>query len=317
MKPHVAAPILAAALAALLATAQNNTPAVFQLPGVSSADCHPAGEKPWTNTSQTPVCRALEALAPMTYDEKLNFRGALPRLGLYSGPGGRGGQAPPARTTGITVFPHEHVLAATWDKSLAARAGKAIGEEFAGRGTAFPMINLTRTWHWGRTADTFGEDPYLTAEMVVSEVTAIQSEGVVAILKHYAANNQEIDRQTVDERIPERALHELYLYAWKQAVERARVAGVFCAYNAVNGGQITTSTSLTTRSSAFSALTRASASAAVLYIFQLPAIIGLRLGFMGERPYLSDNTATPGSALPSRNSSDAPPPVETNVTCLS
>lgn len=235
MKKHIAASILAAALAALPAAGQSNTAAVFPPPGVSSADCHPAGEKPWTNAGQTPVCRALEVLAQMTYDEKLNFRGALPRLGLYAGPGGRGGQAPPPRTSGITVFPHEHVLAATWDRSLAERAGKAIGEEFAGRGTAFPMINLARTWHWGRMADTFGEDPYLTAEMVVPEINAIEGQHVVAILKHYAANNQEIDRQTVDERIPERALQELYLYAWKQAVERAKVAGVFCAYNAVNG----------------------------------------------------------------------------------
>jgi len=181
------------------------------------------------------VGRALEALARMTYEEKLNFRGALPRLGLYSGPGGRGSQAPPPKTSGITVFPHEHVLAATWDKALAARVGKAIGEEFAGRGTAFPMININRTWHWGRMADTFGEDPYLTAEMVVPEISAIQNEHVPAILKHYLANNQEIDRRTVDERIPERALHEIYFYAWKQAVERSKIAGVFCAYNGVNG----------------------------------------------------------------------------------
>jgi len=171
----------------------------------------------------------------MTYDEKLNFRGALPRLGLYAGPGGRGSQAPPPKTSGITVFPHEHVVAATWDKGLAARVGKAMGEEFAGRGTAFPMININRTWHWGRTADTFGEDPFLTAEMVVPEINAIQNEHVLAILKHYLANNQEIDRQTVDEKIPERALHEIYYYAWKQAVERSKVAGVFCAYNGVNG----------------------------------------------------------------------------------
>jgi beta-glucosidase len=171
----------------------------------------------------------------MTYEERLNFRGALPRLGLYAGPGGRGSQAPPPRTSGITVFPHQHVLAATWDKSLAERVGKAVGEEFAGRGTAFRMININRTWHWGRMADTFGEDPFLTSEMMVPEITAIQSQHVPAILRHYLANNQEIDRQTVDERIPERALHEIYLYAWKQAVERARVAGVFCAYNSVNG----------------------------------------------------------------------------------
>jgi beta-glucosidase len=217
-------------LFALLALAQDPD---TTLPSLS--DCKPAGEKPWTVATQTPACRALEVLAQMTYEEKLNFRGALPRLGLFSGPGGRGTQAPPPRTSGITVFPHEHVLAATWDKALAERAGRAMGEEFAGRGTAFPMINIDRTWHWGRMADTFGEDPFLAAEMVVPEIASIQSQHVVAILKHYLANNQEIDRRTVDERIPERALNEIYLHAWKEAVERAHVAGVFCAYNGVNG----------------------------------------------------------------------------------
>ena len=199
------------------------------------ADCKPTGDKPWTNSAQTPVCRALEVLAQMTYEEKLSFRGALPRLGLLAGPGGRGGQAPPPKTSGITVFPHENVLASTWDKALSERMGAAIGEEFAGRGTAFPMININRTWRWGRMADTFGEDPFLTAEMSIPEIQAIQSHHVLSIVKHYAANNQEIDRRTVDERIPERALHEIYLYPWEQIARRAQMAGVFCAYNAVNG----------------------------------------------------------------------------------
>ena len=225
--------IAASIFIAVVVLAQSGSPALPQLPGVSSADCKPSGERPWTDAKQTPTCRALEALAQMTYEEKLNFRGALPRLGLLSGPGGRGGQAP--LRAGITVFPHENVLASTWDKELAARVGKALGEESEGRGTVFPMININRTWHWGRMADTFGEDPLLTAEMVVPEISAIQAQHVPAILKHYLANNQEIDRRTVDERIPERALNEIYLYAWKQAVERAKVAAVFCAYNAVNG----------------------------------------------------------------------------------
>jgi beta-glucosidase len=233
MNKLIAASIVIASFVAWAALAQSGSSALPQLPGVSAADCRPSGEKPWTDAKQTPVCRALEALAQMTYEEKLNFRGALPRLGLLSGPGGRGGQAP--LRAGVTVFPHENVLASSWDRSLAERVGRAMGEESEGRGTIFPMININRTWHWGRMADTFGEDPFLTAEMVVPEISAIQAQHVPAILKHYLANNQEIDRRTVDERIPERALNEIYLYAWKQAVERAKVAAVFCAYNAVNG----------------------------------------------------------------------------------
>jgi len=198
------------------------------------ADCRNTGERPWTNAAQSPTCRALEVLARMTYEEKLNFRGALPRLGLISGQGGRGGLTAPPATSGITAFPHGHLVASSWDKSLAARVGAARGEEYAGLATYFPLININRTWHWGRSADTYGEDPYLTGEMTVSEVKALQAHHVVTVLRHYLANNQEIDRQTVLEQIPERALHEIYLYPWQQAVERAQVAGVWCAYNGVN-----------------------------------------------------------------------------------
>ncbi len=170
----------------------------------------------------------------MTYEEKLNFRGALPRLGLLSGPGGRGGLTAPPAASGITAFPHEHLVASTWDRSIAARVGAAMGEEYSGRATYFPMININRTWHWGRSADTFGEDPYLTGEMTVNTVDALQRRHVITVLRHYLANNQEIDRQTVLEQIPERALQEIYLYPWRQAVERAKVAGLWCAYNGVN-----------------------------------------------------------------------------------
>ncbi|HVW85769.1 MAG TPA: glycoside hydrolase family 3 C-terminal domain-containing protein [Bryobacteraceae bacterium] len=245
-KPTAA--LILVSTAAWLAMAQGAAPALPQLPGISAGDCKPAGEKAWTNADQTPVCRALEALAQMTFEEKLNFRGSLPRLGLNAGPGGDGphgvagrvrpGQAPPPGALGVTAFPNEHLLAATWDKNLAARVGKAMGEEFAGKGLAFdygPTINLARTWHWGRTAETFGEDPYLTAEMAVPEISALQGQHVISVLKHYVANNQDIDRQTIDEKIPERALHEIYLHAWKQVVERARLAGAFCAFNGVNG----------------------------------------------------------------------------------
>jgi len=198
------------------------------------ADCRNTGERPWTNTAQSPTCRALEVLARMTYEEKLNFRGALPRLGLISGQGGRGGLTAPPAASGITAFPHGHLVASSWDKSLAARVGAARGDEYAGLATYFPLININRTWHWGRSADTYGEDPYLTGEMTVNEVKALQAHHVVTVLRHYLANNQEIDRQTLLEQIPERALHEIYLYPWQQAVERAQVAGVWCAYNGVN-----------------------------------------------------------------------------------
>jgi len=152
--------------------------AIAQVPGITATCTVPPGEKPWMVTSQTPTCRALEALAAMTQDEKLAFRGSLPRLGLVNGGGsdgphgiagggGRGGAAPPPRALGVTLFPSEQVLAATWDRSLAKRYGQALGEEVSGKGSnvmVSPTIVLMRGWHWGRAAESFGEDPYLTAE---------------------------------------------------------------------------------------------------------------------------------------------------------
>lgn len=233
---------------------------VAQIPGVPSGDCHPGSEpRPWTNTSQTPECRALEVIAQMTYDEKLHFGGyfggSVKRLGLNApsgsdGPNGiaGGGIFPgplPPRSLNVTAFPNVVTLAATWDRALARRFGTAVGEEFAGKGMGSvlgPTVNLLRTWHWGRSAETFGEDPYLMSEMVVPEIEGIQSQGVIAVLKHFAGNNQEFGRTGVnpefagiDERITEKALNEIYFPQFKAAVEQAHNGGIMCAYDQING----------------------------------------------------------------------------------
>ena len=233
---------------------------VAQIPGVDSADCHPgAGPRPWTDANQTPECRALEVIAQMTYDEKLRFggygTGAIPRLGLEAAPGADGpngiaggglfpGPIPP-RSLNVTAFPDVITLAATWDPALAKRFGVAVGEEFAGKGMGSvlgPTINLLRTWHWGRSAETFGEDPYLMSEMVVPEIIGIQSQRVIAVVKHFDGNNQEYGRTGVspdfagvDERISEKALHEIYFPHFKAAVERGHNGGIMCAYDQING----------------------------------------------------------------------------------
>src|SRR5436305_5391547 len=117
--------------------------------------------------SQTSECRALEALAVMTQEEKLAFRGSLPRLGLVNnggsdgpqgiaGGGGRNGAPPNPRSLGVTLFPSEHIMAATWDRTLAKRYGQALGEEVSGKGSnvmVSPTIVLMRGWHWGRAAE--------------------------------------------------------------------------------------------------------------------------------------------------------------------
>jgi beta-glucosidase len=241
-----AAPIVALAFTVAFAGRQPQT------------NCPPSsGERPWMDTSRSPECRAQFALAAMTPDERIAFRGTNERLGLVSpagtdGPngvigGGLGVEQTPVsgRSAGVTAFPTVIALGATWDRDLARRFGEAVGEEFHGKGMTSvtgPTINLLRTWHWGRAAETFGEDPFHISELVVPEILGIQSRKVIAVAKHFAGNNQENtrvgvypDNAGVDERITERALFEIYFPHFKAAAGRARNGAVMCAYNQVNG----------------------------------------------------------------------------------
>ena len=210
------------------------------------------------DATQTPECRAALALAAMTPEEKIAFRGTNERLGLLS-PGGSDGPngvigggfgveqtaVTQGRSANVTAFPTVIGLGATWDSELARRFGEAVGEEFHGKGMTSvtgPTINLLRTWHWGRSAETFGEDPYHMSELVVPEILGIQSGKVIAVAKHFAANNQENtrtgifpDNAGIDERITEKALFEIYFPHFRAAAARAHNGAVMCAYNQVNG----------------------------------------------------------------------------------
>jgi beta-glucosidase len=233
---------------------------VAQIPGINPGPCNPGPEeKPWLNPEQTPGCRALEVIADMTYEEKLaelggiSGRSANKRLELVSGGGSDGpngiatmGSGPPReRGRNVTAFANAVTLAATWDRELARLYGKALGEEFIGKGSNSilgPTINIMRAWHWGRNGETFSEDPYLTSEIAVAEIKALNEQKVLTVLKHYVGNNQENTRcgvmpdyAGIDARISEKALHEIYLPAFKASVEQARTGGIMCSYNQVNG----------------------------------------------------------------------------------
>ncbi len=228
--------------------AQTAPSGAASIPGVSEKCTVPAGERPWMDANQTPACRALEAIAQMTYEEKLNFRIAAPRLGLNAGSGGDGpyglasfgrGGAPNPRGRNITSFPDELAVGSTFDRDLARRLGTAIGEEFNGKGVSEilgPTVNLARTWHWGRAPESFGEDPWLMTELSTPEIAAIQAQHVVVVLKHYAVYDQETDRQVLNENLSEKGLHEIYLPAFESAVKNAHVGGIFCAFASLNGG---------------------------------------------------------------------------------
>jgi len=157
--------------------------------------------------------------------------GPLPALGFDDGPAGVG------NFTRVTAFPAPITFAASWDRALVRRWGSAMGAEMRGKGVAVqlgPMINLARVPLAGRNFESFGEDPYLSAELVAEDVRGIQENGVVATAKHFVGNEQETNRETENSVIDERTLHEVY-YAPFEASVAAGVGAVMCSYNRLNG----------------------------------------------------------------------------------
>jgi beta-glucosidase len=210
-----------------------------------------AQTQPWMDTSLTPEQRAEKLLAAMTLDEKLsmvygNNAGsggyvghvpAIPRLGipdlnLQDGPAGVAGGM-----IQVTAFPAPITVAASWDTTLMEKYGVAMAEEERDKGANVqlgPMMNMVRVPAAGRNFESFGEDPYLSAQMAAASVRGIQSTGVIATAKHYLDNDQEYQRMTISSEIDDRTQHEIYLPPFKAAVE-AGVGSIMCSYNRING----------------------------------------------------------------------------------
>lgn len=161
----------------------------------------------------------------------------IPPMQITNGPAGAGpgGAGPQQRATAL---PAPIALAASWDPSLARQYGVLAGEETRSLGNDLleaPDVNIARVPQGGRNFESFGEDPWLDSRIAVGVIGGIQSTGVMANVKHYVANNQEADRRTINEIIPERALREIYLPTFKAAIDEGHVASVMCAYPRVNG----------------------------------------------------------------------------------
>jgi beta-glucosidase len=142
------------------------------------------------------------------------------------------------QTTTTTAFPAGVAIGATWDPELAKQEGQVIGQEMKALGRDMilgPTVNIQRVPLWGRNFEGYGEDPYLSGQMAVGYIEGVQGEGVIATVKHFDANNQEYERHRVNAVIDERALHEIYLPAFKAAVQQGHVWSVMSAYNRVNG----------------------------------------------------------------------------------
>ena len=196
--------------------------------------------------SKAPVeARVQDLLSKMSLEEKIDMLGGvdgfyirpsqrlgIPKIKMADGPLG-------VRNYGkATAFPAGIAFAASWNKSLVEQYGKAVGTEAHAKGVHImlaPGVNIYKAPMCGRNFEYYGEDPYLASRMAVGYITGLQSQGVVATIKHYAANNQEYDRHTVSSDVDERTLREIYLPAFRAAVEEAHVGSVMNSYNLVNG----------------------------------------------------------------------------------
>ena len=170
----------------------------------------------------------------------------IPGLSTDDGPLGvredlvPGGSWSPANLTtdSATFFPNGAALAATWNPMLANKFGIAMGQEARARNKDImlaPAFNIARTPLCGRTYEYYSEDPYLNAQLAVATVKGMQSQHVAACVKHYAANNQETNRDFVNVELSERALREIYLPAFKASIEDANAWTIMSAYNKVRG----------------------------------------------------------------------------------
>ena len=141
-------------------------------------------------------------------------------------------------TDSATFFPNGSAIAATWNPELAYRFGHDMGEEARARDKQImlaPAFNITRTPLNGRTYEYYSEDPFLNSKLAVQAVKGIQSQHVAACVKHFAVNNQEVERGRIDVQIDERTLREIYLPAFRASVTEAGAWTIMSAYNKIRG----------------------------------------------------------------------------------
>ena len=259
--------LLACALVALGLT-------ITAMPAHAAGRC---GAHPWCNTSLSPDERAGLLLNALTPDERISLlagddlfggvggadthtgtsdgvpRVDLPTMYLTDGPVG-------VRQGSATALPTPMALAATFDPQLAAAHGSVIGNEARDKGNDVvfaPTVNVMRTPLGGRTFEAYGEDPFLVSRLTVGWIEGAQAQGVIANVKHFAANNQEGyagpiadlsapgqplgppaiegNRMTENSVVDERTLREVYLPQFEAAVKEAHVGSVMCSYNRIDG----------------------------------------------------------------------------------
>lgn len=188
--------------------------------------------------------RAAEIVKQMTLEEKIAYVGgyqdwyirAIERLGL---PAVRMADGPQGvrNNTKSTLYPSGVAAAATWDRDLIHQMGVSLGKDSRARGVHIllgPGANIYRSPLCGRNFEYFGEDPYLAGEIAASYINGVQSQGVMACVKHFAGNNQEYARHSVSSDIDERTMQEIYFPAFEKSVKKGNVATIMTSYNLLN-----------------------------------------------------------------------------------
>ena len=185
----------------------------------------------------------------MTLEQKIDLIGGIddfyirgydqlgwPRLKMADGPMGVRNFGP------STAYPAGIALAASWNPELANRIGKGLGRDARAKGVHFllgPGVNIYRAPMNGRNFEYFGEDPYLSSRIAVGYIEGVQSEGVIATIKHYADNNSDYDRHNTNSEVDERTQREIYFPAFEAGVKEAHVGAIMDSYNLINGEHAT------------------------------------------------------------------------------
>jgi len=212
---------------------------------------------PAQSAASTKALHSMDTIRSLTLSEQVSLlsgadfwhtqdlpTAGIPGFHLADGPHGLRTQQDAGDHLGVgtsiqaTCFPPAVTLASTWNDTLAAEVGRAVGIEALALGVDVvlgPGMNIKRHPLGGRNFEYFSEDPLLSGRLATAMVTGIQSTGVGACLKHYAVNNQESHRFVVDAVVDERTLRELYLAGFEHAVTMSRPVAVMAAYNKVNG----------------------------------------------------------------------------------
>ena len=244
---------MTAAALSLVACSSKIPGAATSRPVCTRAQC------PWLN-SHLPIARRVALiLRRMTLADKIKLAGVhhfeqgagslilcfekmrrsdptcLPPVGLRDGPNGVGDGA-----TGVTQLPAGAALAASFSRRLAYEYGQVIGAEQRSKGMSVdfgPTVNIDRDPRWGREFESLAEDPHLAGRIAAAEIRGIQSEGVIAQVKHFDAYNQETYRNTPldDVTVSRRTLHEIYMPAFRYAIRHGKVGSIMCSYATVNG----------------------------------------------------------------------------------